>query len=90
VIAWLVHEVRSGVPRALLAPWRIAAFAAIGVVATVVAAWNAHRAGPVSDYWTAQVQVAQAGVGGCWAGASLVAYALIYRFVAPVPAGQAA
>jgi len=83
VIRWLVHEVRSGVPQALPSPWRIAVVASLGTIAMVVALWNALRASPVSGYWTAQVQVARAGVGGLLGlGLGLVVYAIVYHLVA--------
>lgn len=91
VLRWLIHELRSGAPEALLVPWRLSVFAAVGGIATAVAIWNALRAGPASEYWTVQVRVAQAAVGGLLGLAvSLVAYATIYRMVAPGAASRAA
>ena len=80
VLAWLVHEIRHGEPRALLAPWRLAVFGSVATLALVLAAWNSLRAGPISGYWEGQIMVSRAGVGGLLGLAvGLTAYAVVCR-----------
>ena len=90
VLAWLVHEVRRGTPRALGAAWRIAVVVLIGTLATLLAVWNARRAGLASDYWTTDIQLGRAAVGallGVVVG--LAAYSGLYRLIATGSASQA-
>jgi uncharacterized protein DUF4184 len=86
VLGWLVHEIRDGEPGALLVPWRITVCAALVAAAGLLAVWNALRAGTVSGYWSGQVLVSRAGVGGLLGlVVGLVAYALIYHLIAAAP-----
>lgn len=86
VLGWLIHEVRGGEPRALLAPWRITVCGALITLAGLVAVWNALRSGIVSGYWSGQVVFSRAGVGGLLGlGVGLVVYAIAYRFIEAAP-----
>ncbi|HET9709544.1 MAG TPA: DUF4184 family protein [Gemmatimonadales bacterium] len=91
VLGWLVHEIRGGEPRALLAPWRITACGALVTVAGLVAMWNALRGRSVIGYWSGQVLLSRAGVGGLLGlGVGLVAYAIAYRVIRAAPARDSA
>jgi hypothetical protein len=90
VLGWLVQEIREGAPSALLAPWRITVGAALLAVAGLLAVWNALRAETFSGYWSGQVLVSRAGVGGLLGlVVGLVAYAIIYHLVAETPQAAA-
>src|SRR5262245_10717115 len=87
VLGWLVHEVRRGDPRALLDSWRIIVCSALATMAGLLAVWNALLAGSVSGYWSGQILVSRAGVGGLLGlGVGLVLYAVVYRLI-PTPRG---
>jgi Domain of unknown function (DUF4184) len=88
VLGWLVREIRDGEPKALLVPWRISVCGALVATAGLLAVWNALRAGTVSGYWSGQVLVSRAGVGGLLGlGVALVVYAVVYRLIA-APQGE--
>jgi hypothetical protein len=83
VMIWLVEEVRTGDPRALLKPWRLAVLATLSATASAVGVWNVLRGSAASDYWTLKVQVGRAAVGGLLGlGLALIAYGAVYQFVA--------
>ncbi len=85
VLAWLWHELRAGTPRGLLMPWRIAVFTAFGAVMTTVGVWNAVRWGTALDYWSLQIQVGRAAIGGLVGLAiGLLAYGVVHRVVVRV------
>jgi hypothetical protein len=89
VLGWLVHEIRDGEPKALLVPWRITVCGALVATAGLLAVWNALRAGTVSGYWSGQLLVSRAGVGGLLGlGVALVVYAIVYRLIATGPQGE--
>lgn len=82
VLGWLVHEIRGGEPRALLAPWRVAVSVTLVATAVGCAIWNSQRSGPASSYWAGQIMASRAGVGGLLGFAlGLTAYAAGYRIV---------
>jgi len=84
VFAWLVREIRSGEPRALLAPWRIAVVTGIALVVSGFSVWNALRAGATFYRWPMQLRLAQASVGGLLGlGIGLMAYAALSRLFVP-------
>src|SRR5262245_5901210 len=81
--AWFLHEVRSGTPRTLLTPWRLAVFGLITGIATLLGAWNALRGGAPSGTWSAEIRAGRAAVGallGIVIG--LAAYSLVHHLVA--------
>ena len=90
MLGWLVHQIRGGEPRALLATWRITVGAALVAAAGLLAVWNALRAETFSGYWSGQVLVSRAGVGGLLGlVAGLIAYAIIYHLVVETPQAAA-
>ena len=89
VLAWLWSELRAGTPRALMMPWRVAVFAALGTVMGAVGVWNAARWGTASDYSSLQILVGRAAIGALLGLAmGLLAYAVMYRLVVTVLTGK--
>jgi len=81
-LAWLWHELRTGTPRRLAMPWRIAVFTAFGAVMTAVGLWNAARWGTASDYSSRQIQVGRAAIGALLGLAiGLLVYGVVHRLV---------
>jgi hypothetical protein len=85
VVAWLWSEVRSGTPRSLAMPWRIAVFTALGAVTAAVGVWNAARWRPASDYATLQMHATRATIGALLGLAvGLLTYGVVHRVIAAV------
>jgi hypothetical protein len=84
VLVWLGRALGGRTRGALRAPWRLAVLASFGVVAVAVGVWNAARWGVPADYWTLEIVLGRAAVGGLVALAiALPVYGAVYRFVAP-------
>jgi len=82
VLAWLWRELRSGTPRSLGAPWRIAVLSSVGILMIILAVWNAGRVGAATDYWSLQIQVGRAAIGALVGlAAGLFVYAVAFRLV---------
>jgi len=89
VLTWLWSELRAGTPRALMMPWRVAVFAALGTVMGAVGVWNAARWGTASDYSSLQILVGRAAIGALLGLAmGLLAYALMYRLAVTALTGK--
>jgi len=89
VLTWLWSELRAGTPRALMMPWRVAVFTALGTVMGAVGVWNAARWGTASDYSSLQILVGRAAIGALLGLAmGLLAYAVMYRLVVTVLTGK--
>lgn len=82
VLAWLWREVQrngEGV-RALLAPWRVRRWLALGAAVVLVAAWNAPRRGIMADPSRAKLVLGRAAVGGLVGlTAGMLALAALHR-----------
>lgn len=86
VLAWLWRELqRSGAGmRALLAPWRVRRWFALGAAVVLVAVWNAPRRGIMADPSRAKVVLGRAAVGGLVGlTAGMLALAALHRASRP-------
>ncbi len=82
VAAWLGREVQSegGGWRALIVPWRMRRWLALGVAVVAMAAWNAPRRGMMSDPSRTKIVFGRAAVGGLVGlAAGMATLALQYR-----------
>lgn len=82
VLGWLWREVQRGGQgvSALVAPWRMRRWIALGAAMLVVAAWNAPRRGLMADPSRAKLVYGRAAVGGLMGlAAGFLALSVVHR-----------
>jgi hypothetical protein len=86
VLAWLGRRMRAAGSIAVVrrSAWRLRVLAAVSLASVALGVWNGWRWGTPTDYWSAQVALGRAAVGGL-AGmlAAMLAYSLWARRAAP-------
>lgn len=82
VLGWLGREMwRADSFRTIAqSAWRLIVVFALAVTAIAVGVWNGSRQSPALDYWSGELQLAQATVGAqLGLGLAIVAFSILYR-----------